>query len=322
MRDLNLDVSAPSKRHENLMRFVAFSLLAETGLNFVSAWLDDIKKQQKYPCSRGLPIEQLRRNCSGILAEVRFFCSRRNELRLVPTLDAGCQFDFLGVSDGRITCYDVTTSVESKRNSNVPVAYGDLKWPVVIAHVFGERIRYYSVSPVGVSDSPTRSEEMAFDCSAELINPGSKIDNAMLRIFTERHDMFYRLMTHNDSLDNLLKRNEGLESDSSQRLLMAHLKFFHTYRYALNLLPALSYGDGIDFVGQHGSQMAFYHLLLDGVSASEGDQRFNLRYAYDDPARLVFCDLKRNRFTFEHCDSPLFEMSDLPASDFNCCDLK
>lgn len=298
-------VNGRSRRHENLIRYVAFSRIAQFGLKKTLDWLQDIVRPKKTQVAKGLDEAQIRRNCNGIETELKFFCAKREPLLLIPTLDAGCQFDFVGMDKGQIKCYDVTKTVGAKLDSKIPVNYGECKWPFIVAQVANDRIEYYQSMSNGLSDTPIDSEKLNVGNSVAKID-GLKISRHDLEFFMLRHDMFSRLFTRKARSKTLASEiDQYIIADKGRRLL-AHLYFYETYRYALNLVPTLSYGDMIDFVGQHNAKLERYHLIVKGEKITCGDRYFNETYGYDDSARIVMCDIDQREFVFEHCDSPLF----------------
>lgn len=300
-----INIQEHSRDHENLIRYIAYCLMAKLGLRKTVEWLMDETQQMSYSASAGLSKKQIRQNCRGIQAELKFFCAESRRLFLVPTLDAGCQFDLVGTKGGEIKCYDVTTAIGIKRHANNRVYYGDCKWPVLVADVKGQKVRFYESTSTGLSTSPISSDTMKVD-EKHFGKAEVKLDQQSVDFFKKRHAMFSRYSSQSMSLDKLVLEIRQCCPGDVGDMLCAHLYFYSTYKYALNLVPTLSYGDAIDFVGQHNGVLERYHIAVKGARITSADRQYNTAYRYVDPARIVYCDVGNRMFSFEHCDSPTF----------------
>ena len=255
-----------SKIIENILRYRAYIAFRQLGMKSVEELLArNIERIMK----RGvLDSVSLNKHRNGIRAEITFYNSFRSRLGLCPTLDAGCSFDFVGkVSEdpefsplrfgGNYIKIDVTTSLRHKRNNTSQSSGGPNHWPRLFARVQDNYIDWYDEQ---LNDVILRSSVLPEESpSSDALRMGETSRNVFVRYRRETLE----LVEHRQSLDTVLSMIHRLNvlTDEERHHLEVHARFFMLYKYALNLIPALSCGDLCDFVGEHNGDIVRYKIL-------------------------------------------------------------
>ncbi len=257
-----------SKIIENILRYRAYIAFRQLGMKSVEELLArNIERIMK----RGvLDSVSLNKHRNGIRAEIAFYHSFRFRLGLCPTLDAGCSFDLVGkVSKdpefsplrfgGDFIKIDVTTSLYYKRKNKSQSSGGPDHWPRLFAHVHDNFIDWY--------DDQLKNRILRIPVSAEK-TPSSdvfRMGETSRSVFVRHRRETLELVEHRQSLDAVLSTIHRLNvlTDEERHHLEVHARFFMLYKYALNLIPALSCGDLCDFVGEHNGDIVRYKILTD-----------------------------------------------------------
>ena len=264
-----------SKNLENALRFIAFSKLGclscENAFQFVRSC------RQSKCVSNVLDSGVVSSILSGVRGELYFFVAFQDRLKLTPTLDAGCAYDFVGEVkagekllqkiNGRFVRIDVTTNIETKREKGLTVCNGQTKWPFLVAHVRlqGMCIDWYDEAMTCVLDS------WPFDVSSTPIMAYAEhLDNDLV-MYAKLRRMSLEPIETNQGCCFVSNPFATFGTHKFDRMLDAHLAFFSSYKYALNIVPALSYGDLCDFIGEHDGELVRYRVLtsLDGYYEKE-----------------------------------------------------
>lgn len=256
-----------SKRIENALRHVVFSYYTTEGKDRALAKLDSLVG--KSGLSEKITEKNVNNIEAGIKGELCFFDSFRDRFHLVPTLDAGCSFDFIGMIDdgdqlresfgGRFVRIDVTTNIEEKKKREVVSCFGQKQWPYVFAHVRSKdkKLDFYDEKFGLIGDSQTLNCSVGAECEGAL----RSLD---VRYQCVRREMFDGVQTHEAASVADCKIPEEVSSKLSveqQRALNAQAVFFSQYRYALNIVPALETGEFTDFIGEHDGELVRYLIL-------------------------------------------------------------
>lgn len=287
-----------SIRNENEVRYLTFALYNARGLRWAAEFLSAVRRK----CSAKIGVERINRNCNGIEKEIEFYASLQYECRLIPTLDAGCHFDFVGILNDRIMGVDATKSLSSKIDADkTPVVYGELEWPICVAHVKEKYVDFHSVDGSGISKDVFRCENMTGadgkirDAAHRLKLQGYDLHKG-LSVFRGRQHWLRLAYSQNDleKLRHELVCAAGI-GYSEKELLLAHMAFFNQYRFAYNLVPALSYGDGIDFVGEYAGKMICFGIMIKGVGSVEDFKTLSTAERF----RIVIYDAINRTFEFK-----------------------
>ena len=92
------DCANQSSRIENKIRFISFEVLRERGIKNAFSYVEDNKRTPNVVNAIG--VDNVNKICKGVRTELRFFLSFAEKYHLIPTLDVGCQSDFVGLIDG------------------------------------------------------------------------------------------------------------------------------------------------------------------------------------------------------------------------------
>lgn len=254
-----------SKTIENALRYHAFAKWLSDGCEAALAELERICKKS---CpQKSLSVDEIGKIQRGIVAEIKFYSLFREELLLTPTLDAGCAFDFVGVEKQpqgeRFVRIDVTRSIKCKQDWERTTGYGQTRWPFRIAHFLDNKNRVDWYEEKGetplYSTSFQETECASFAQGMKIVAKNawfSKVRREVLEKIECRHSLDKAL---DEALD--VAEKSGLDKDDRERLRVEAL-FFATYKYALNIVPALSYGDLCDFIGEHDGELVRYRVLI------------------------------------------------------------
>ena len=255
-----------SKCVGNALRYLAFAEYNRNGLEsakgILKGQIENIRSDRIDIGDKG--IDNIRK---GLIAELEFFDSCRICLNLCPTLDAGCAFDFVGeVLDcksfdalnfgGRFIRIDVTTSIECKRNREIISCRGQKHWPLLFAYVHDSKVDWYS-------------EKM----DVPLLSKPLKLDDTTSNVYSESQGVAFaryrreclERIEFGDKPDDVVREipNTDQIKPEERKSLEAQSVFFVTYKYALNIVPALSCGDMCDFIGEHDGELVRYKVLMD-----------------------------------------------------------
>lgn len=255
---------------ENQIRFLALAICVremrakKSGLPKVKELLSKFEKKKKIIASIGN--ESIVKIKKGVLAEVNFYDRFAKKYSLIPTLDAGCHFDFVGFKDGMPVCIDVTSTILCKEKRSNYISYGSLAWPLKFAEIKSDCINWFDSSPAGcVYYKSSEGIEDVYDVD-KIVSFGVKEIKTFFAEYKIRYNQV-RAIVRKDTLDDIISKIESEDSVSNEfkENLKLQIQFFHTFRYALNLLPVLSANTMIDFVGQHGSTPQCYHIHIGEV---------------------------------------------------------
>lgn len=247
-----------SKLIENLVRFNVMCQL-HTG-SFVSAhnllkrlqtddqlvsWLDNDK-------GRLLDI------CLGVKCELEFYVCFWKCFGLVPTLDAGCAFDFVAKSKKSILRIDVTHNVDTKESNDSAANFGGpSSWKIVFAEVKDGSIRLLSAKY-----KPSKTVKMGATTMSDFVP--NKNQGFNCEYFIARH-RWLNFIEHGKSEAAALAAISTAQTFYSvpRGMLYAQMLFYIRFRYLLKLVPALSCGDMTDFVGESDGQIVRYLILIE-----------------------------------------------------------
>ena len=249
-----------SKVLENALRYRAFSTYMSTGfLGAVSRLNKDcnssfVKSKFSQKC--------IGRNQRGVEAELRFFDQFRESFILTPTLDAGCSFDFVGkIEDRRISpdnCFvriNVTTSLNAKREKDPITCRGQRHWPYRFAWIHAKSVTWHDETLGDALNKNTLSETQTSKSPYGLLCRSNKSSFAKVR------REILEKVEFGSPLGGVLSIIDRLSDCKQKSQLVAQTVFFSTYKYALNIVPALSCGDLCDFIGEHDGELVRYRIL-------------------------------------------------------------
>ena len=296
-----------SKTIENALRYHAFVKWLSDGCE---ASLAELERICKKPClQKSLSVDEIGKIQRGIVAEVKFYSLFREELLLTPTLDAGCAFDFVGVEKQqqgeRLVRIDVTRDIKCKQNWKRPIGYGQTRWPFRIAHFLDNKkcVDWYDEKVQIPLYSSAFLEKECAPCV-----PGMKIFAENAWFSKARREVLEKIECRH-SLDKALDEaldvveNSGLNKGNKERLCIEAI-FFATYKYALNIVPALSYGDLCDFIGEHDGELVRYRVLITADRYYEEERPWLEQLSKTFKYKVALFDARTKLFLFYDWNNP------------------
>ena len=311
-------VRGQSKCVGNALRYLAFveynrnGLVSATGI--LKRQIEDIKVNNSGRID--IDDEEIDKICKGLIAELEFFDSCRICLNLCPTLDAGCAFDFVGeVPDckgfpalgfgGRFIRIDVTTSIECKREKEIISCRGQKHWPLLFAHVHGGKVDWYSEK----LDVPLLGKPLKLDDTTS--NGHTKSHHVAFARY--RRESLERI-EFGDKLDEVVREIPNTDKITLEecKILEAQSVFFATFKYALNIVPALSCEDMCDFIGEHDGKLVRYRVLVDTKKYDEDEYPVFKQLSKELRYKVALFNARTRMFDFYDWDDwHLFD--DVPA---------
>lgn len=262
------NIRIASKRIENALRYIVFSYYSTEGRDKALEKLDSLVGNASFV--EKITEKNVNNIKVGIKGELIFFDSFRDRFHLVPTLDAGCLFDFIGMIDdgdqlrnsfgGRFVRIDVTTNIEEKKKREVVSCFGQKQWPYVFAHVRinDKKLDFYDekFGSIGGSQPLNCSAGAVYDGTSKVLNVRYQCVRRELLEFIQTHE---RATIHDCSFLNEVSDKLCAEQ---KKKLFAQAVFFLQYGYALNIVPALEMGEFTDFIGEHDGELVRYMILI------------------------------------------------------------
>ena len=251
-----------SKTIQNVLRYRAYVAFMSGGCKAAIAKLNNDCKHSAIR-SR-LSQDSIGKIKRGIAAELLFYKRFERIISLTPTLDAGCAFDFVGVvSDSGIASgngfirIDATRSMFEKRKKETTTCRGQSQWPFRFAHIQKKSVTWYDEkAKQALKESPWPN--CHGDDNGYSVPPppeGAAFANAR-RLILEQIEFEHSLHCAIAEIAKIRYLDESL-----LKRLEAHAVFFASYKYALNIVPALSCGDLCDFIGEHNGELVRYRVL-------------------------------------------------------------
>lgn len=295
---------SPSKIHENTLRIKVLHTLMRNG--YASA--KNALKFCSWHLGRNLRLtkKEVSNNCYGVEKELDFYASFDKKYSLIPTLDAGCQFDFVGQLHGSIVALDVCGGLGNK--SDMAECFGVLRWRRYAVWVKCVNVDWYWMQSGRLQLAGLPTDRVA-------IQNGGVMSRRIVTIVPDvesfeflRHIWLSRA-AGNERIGMIVDEiisSVGI-SVSEKGLLIAQIRFLRTYRYALNLVATLSFVEGVDFVGQHGSKLVRYHVITsyDECRQNEYPALSGLPYSSDE-YKVVRYDDDEKVFEFKSIDDQVF----------------
>jgi len=256
---LPLSLDERAKVIENVVRYLAMLHLHIRSYDYAIKQLKQFETNSKLLFWLDNDRLRLQNICLGVACELRFYCRFWRILNLVPTLDAGCAFDFVGrTPKNAFLRIDVTHNIECKKQKDADQLFGGPSgWRKLFAQVNDEGCRLYNEK-----FKPTKPVHLSSSIDAKMFKaPSCGWD---LEYFVARHRWlrFVELGGAENLVLAELATAQRFVSVSSG-MLYAQAMFYIRYRQILNLVPALSCGDRTDFVGESEGQVVRYYVLTE-----------------------------------------------------------
>lgn len=295
---------SPSKIHENTLRIKVLHTLMRNG--YASA-----KNALKY-CSvhlgRNLRLTQseVDNNLYGVEKELDFYTSFDRKYELIPTLDAGCQFDFVGQLQGSIVALDVCGGLVNK--SDMAECFGVLRWRRYAVWVKCVNVEWHWMLFGRLQSAGLPKDRIVIQNGGIMSHSILSAVSDLERFEFLRHIWLSRVAKNERCSLLIQELNSSLGISKVERdLLAAQMRFFKTYRYALNLVATLSFIEGIDFVGQHGCNLVRYHVITSYEECRKNEYQAlsGLPYSCDE-YQIVRYDNDEMQFEFKRIDDPVF----------------
>lgn len=263
-----------SKCVGNALRYLAFVEYNRNGLERAKEILEKKIENIKANSRDRIDIkdEDMGKILKGIIAELDFFHSYWNCLNLCPTLDAGCAYDFVGrVPDctdfaalgfgGRFIRIDVTTSIDCKRDREVISWRGQKHWPLLFAYIHDGKVDWYNE----MLDNKLQSTPLKDDKGTFKGNQKSGNQKSHHVAFARHRRECLEQIEFGGKLDEVVREisNTDRITQEERKVIEAQSIFFAIYKYALNIVPALSCEDMSDFIGEHDGDLVRYKVLMD-----------------------------------------------------------
>lgn len=254
-----------SRTLENVIRYAVFFKHMSAGYDAAVKKVDELCDSD---CAKNWVRKKLiERIRIGIKGELMFYNLLGDRMKLTPTLDAGCAFDFVGntsqMDEIKLPCQfvriDVTTNINKKRETELTTCYGQKHWPFLVAHV------KYDEKQVDWYDLEWNKIHCSRDAAVSgNIEIGMASEKPSGRFAFMRREVLEQI-ERRDSLAEALAeiKSRPLKEQKLNDLIEAEARFYSSYKYALNIVPALSCGDYCDFIGEHSGELIRYHVVTD-----------------------------------------------------------
>ena len=238
-------------------------------------------------------------------------------MSLTPTLDAGCAFDFVGmiedtgiVPEKGFVRIDATCSISAKKRKENTTCNGQRQWPFRIACIHGKTVSWYDESAsVFLKKTPLPKSH---NTDKELSASGHCDNAAFAKVRREVLEQIEFGHSIPCALDYATQvRNVD---EAHLKTLKAHAVFFSAYKYALNIVPALSCGDLCDFIGEHDGELVRYRVLTNTNGYYENERPIIEQFSKAFKYMVALYDYQTRTFKFYDWDSCML-FNDIPDFD-------
>ena len=244
--------------YENFLRYLALAVRNQHGAHSASCLLDHIKAPDWVKDGGSAKV--------GVDNEVKVYDVLEEKYNLIPTLDNGFHFDFIGTDSGQVVLIDATTDQGGKDRNNARIALKEFE---------GEGRFYYASNAKGYIElEDLRNKKNSVKKPLRKGNWDAKMAGVYVREFEQRalisalrnHCLWaeYDPKGQTDFDKAFLKqmvRNGLLSCDDLRKLKLDKIIYRHGREFA-DIVPTLPIDGFCDFVGMIKGKMSRIHSVV------------------------------------------------------------
>ena len=287
--------------YENFLRYLALAVRNQHGAHSASCLLDHIKAPDWVKDGGSARV--------GVDNEVNVYDVLEEKYNLIPTLDNGFHFDFIGTDWGQIVLIDATVNCGRKDPNNAHIAQNELNW--------NTRFYYASNAEGRIELEDLRNEKRSVVKQLPKYDGDAKKAGEYVREF-ERSALISALRNHclwaeydpkgqtdfDKAALKQMARNSLLSCDDLRKLKLDKIIYRHGREFA-DIVPTLPIDGFCDFVGMIKGKMSRIHSVVNVDDAKNfydnhelmtlGEGMQNMVAYWDDKERLRITTLDQLR---------------------------
>ena len=244
--------------YENFLRYLALAVRNQHGAHSASCLLDHIKAPDWVKDGGSAKV--------GVDNEVKVYDVLEEKYNLIPTLDNGFHFDFIGTDSGQVVLIDATTDQGGKDRNNARIALKEFE---------REGRFYYASNAKGYIElEDLRNKKNSVKKPLRKGNWDAKMAGVYVREFEQRA-LISALRNHclwaeydpkgQTDFDNAflkqMVRNGLLSCDDLRKLKLDKIIYRHGREFA-DIVPTLPIDGFCDFVGMIKGKMSRIHSVV------------------------------------------------------------
>lgn len=289
--------------YENFLRYLALAVRNQYGAHSASCLLDHIKAPDWVEdCD-------LAKAKDGVGNEVEVFDALEKKYNLIPTLDNGFHYDFIGTDSGQVVLIDATINRDRKDPNNAHIAQNELNW--------NTRFYYASNAKGCIELEDLRNGKYPVVKQLRKYDWDAKKAGEYVREF-ERSALISALRNHclwaeydpkgqtdfDKAALKQMARNSLLSCDDLRKLKLDKIIYRHGREFA-DIVPTLPIDGFCDFVGVIKGKMSRIHSVVNVDDAKKfydnhelmtmGEGMQDMVAYWDDKERLRITTLDQLR---------------------------
>lgn len=244
--------------YENFLRYLALAVRNQHGAHSASCLLDHIKAPDWVKDGGSAKV--------GVDNEVKVYDVLEEKYNLIPTLDNGFHFDFIGTDSGQVVLIDATTDQDGKDRNNARIALKEFE---------GEGRFYYASNAKGnIELEDLRNKKSSVKKQFPKCDWDAKMAVVYVREFEQRA-LISALRNHclwaeydpkgQTDFDNAflkqMVRDGLLSCDDLRKLKLDKIIYRHGREFA-DIVPTLPIDGFCDFVGMIKGKMSRIHSVV------------------------------------------------------------
>lgn len=259
--------------YENFLRYLALAVRNQHGAHSASCLLDHIKAPDWVKDGGSAKV--------GVDNEVKVYDVLEEKYNLIPTLDNGFHFDFIGTDSGQVVLIDATTDQGGKDRNNARIAFKEFE---------GEGRFYYASNAKGYIElEDLRNKKSSVKKQFPKCDWDAKMAGVYVREFEQRalisalrnHCLWaeYDPKGQTDFDKAFLKqmvRNGLLSCDDLRKLKLDKIIYRHGREFA-DIVPTLPIDGFCDFVGMIKGKMSRIHSVVNVDDAKKFYENHELK---------------------------------------------
>ena len=287
--------------YENFLRYLALAVRNQYGAHSASCLLDHIKAPDWVKDGGSARV--------GVNNEVNVYDVLEEKYNLIPTLDNGFHFDFIGTDWGQIVLIDATVNCGRKDPNNAHIAQNELNW--------NTRFYYASNAEDCIELEDLRNEKRSVVKQLPKYDGDAKKAGEYVREF-ERSALISALRNHclwaeyypkgqtdfDKAVLKQMARNGLISCDDLRKLKLDKIIYRHGREFA-DIVPTIPIDGFCDFVGMIKGKMSRIHSVVNVDDAKNfydnhelmtlGEGMQNMVAYWDDKERLRITTLDQLR---------------------------
>ena len=287
--------------YENFLRYLALAVRNQYGAHSASCLLDHIKAPDWVKDGGSARV--------GVDNEVNVYDVLEEKYNLIPTLDNGFHFDFIGTDWGQIVLIDATVNCGRKDPNNAHIAQNELNW--------NTRFYYASNAEGRIELEDLRNEKRSVVKQLPKYDGDAKKAGEYVREF-ERSALISALRNHclwaeyypkgqtdfDKAVLKQMARNGLISCDDLRKLKLDKIIYRHGREFA-DIVPTIPIDGFCDFVGMIKGKMSRIHSVVNVDDAKNfydnhelmtlGEGMQNMVAYWDDKERLRITTLDQLR---------------------------